>query len=118
MADSFTAFKAYLEVSCQTHNPLELPRPEIHIKPDVSPAQARRRTSISHACTKTSLDAHSGIAMNPTVSIQTAMVSCFAMPILAVKPIVLVQTHCHQVPICQSGRIWCSGSEVRLGWGY
>ena len=79
MADYFTAFKAYSEVSCQTHNPLELPRPEIHIKPDVSPAQARRRTSISHACTRTSLDAHSGIAMNPTVSIQTAMVSCFAM---------------------------------------
>ena len=104
MADSFTAFKAY-EVSCQTHNPSELPRPEIHIKLDVSPPQARRRTPISHASARTSLDAHSGIAMKPTVSIETAMVSCFAMPILAVKPTVLAQTHCHQVPIYQFGRI-------------
>ena len=105
MADSFTAFKAYSEVSCQTHNPSELPWPDIHIKPHVSPPQGCRRTSISHASARTSLDAHSGITMKPTMSIQTAMVSCFAMPILAVKPTVLAQTHCHQVPICQFGRI-------------
>ena len=89
--------------------PIGTPQPEIHIKPDVSPPQARRRTSISHASTRTSIDAHSSIAMKPTMSIQTAMVSCFAMPILAVKPTVLVQSHCHQVSICQFGHIWCSG---------
>ena len=102
----------------QTHNPLELPRPDIHIKPDVSPPQARRRTSISHSSARMSLDAHSSISMKPTLSIQTAMVSCFAMPILAVKPTVLAQTHCHQVPICQFGRIWCSGRWGPLGWGW
>ena len=44
------------------------------------------------------------------------MVSCSAIPIiLAVKHTVLVQTHFHQVPIFQSGRIWCSGWRGPFG---
>ena len=80
-----------------------------------NPYQTRCLTSPSSA--GTSLDAHSGIVTKPTTSIQTAMVSCSAIPILAVKHTVLVQTHCHQVPICQSGRIWCSSRCGPLGWG-
>ena len=80
-----------------------------------NPYQTRCLTSPSSA--GTSLDAHSGIATKPTTSIQTDMVSCSAIPILAMKHAVLVQTHCHQVPICQSERIWCSGRWGPLGWG-
>ena len=44
------------------------------------------------------------------------MVSCSAIPIiLAVKHTVLVQTHFHQVPIFQSGCIWCSGWRGPFG---
>ena len=80
-----------------------------------NPHQTRCLSSLSSA--GTSLDAHSGIATKPSTSIQTDMVSCSAIPILATKHAVLVQTHCHQVPICQSGRIWCSGRWGPLGWG-
>ena len=49
-----------------------------------NPYQTRCLTSPSSA--GTSLDAHSGIVTKPTTSIQTAMVSCSAIPIiLAVK---------------------------------
>ena len=104
------------EVLTCAWNPSELPRPETHIKPDVSHAtQAHWRTSISGATT-----------VKPTASVQTATVSFFwfyQSQSRNPQTVSVPKTHRprRQVFICQFGCLSCSAqvSGVRdWAWWY